>query len=214
MAHPIKADDNKLTAKDKAAKQRSPKESAGDRLISKEQVHAQVAEFSAAIDELKIAYEQYFIGVHPLAPEQQHNEVKRKLRALVALPFKNSAVQFRVRNLESRYQTYNNYWQRVLRQREEGTYQRDLFKAKIRTKKKGEAVKKKDNGKAIETLYQRYKAALEDQLGLPVQIDFDAFRKKIAAQARDLKTKHNGRRLSFAVAVRGGKVTIQAQVRE
>lgn len=207
MARTDTGEHNKLSAKDKAQ----------ERLLSKEQLQQQIIEVEKALADLKISYEQYFVGVLPLAPETEHADLRRRMRLLKTLPFKNSALQFQARNLESCYQTYNTYWQRVIKQREEGSYRKDLFKAKIRAAKvdsksvPGAATK---GAKGIETLYRRYKAALEEQLGLPVQLDFDAFRKKITDQARQLHKKSGGKKLAFAVAVKGGKVTIQAQIRD
>ena len=86
------------------------------------------------LDELKVTYEQYFTGLLPLAPDKDHNEMKRQLRLLRKSPFKNSETSFRLRMLETRYSTLNTYWMRVLKEREAGTYYKDVFKAELREK--------------------------------------------------------------------------------
>src|SRR5262249_40879061 len=45
---------------------------------------------------------------------------------------RNTALRFRFNQLVQRYTTYNTYWQRITRQIEEGTYKRDVLRAKRR----------------------------------------------------------------------------------
>ena len=86
------------------------------------------------IAELRVLYEQYFVDVMPQPPTKLQEETVRLMRSLLRAPFKNSANRFRLRVLISRYQTYATYCERVNKQKEEGTYSRDLFKAEMREK--------------------------------------------------------------------------------
>ena len=86
------------------------------------------------ISELRVLYEQYFVEILPLSPDKQQKEIVALIRKLLRAPFKNSQTRFRLRVLVQRYQTYATYWERVQKQKEEGTYSRDLFKAEMREK--------------------------------------------------------------------------------
>lgn len=180
-------------------------------------VRAGLEQFEAAIADLKVEYEQFFSGVLATPPEKSHNEVKRMLRQLRKAPFKNSAMNYRLRMLEMRLSTLNTYWQRVMREREAGTYRRDVFKAKIREKKIADEARAKTGAgkaeRAIKTLFDSYRAALEKQSGGAQNLSFEAFEKSLLKRAKDFKEKHPGKRVSFKVVVKDGKVSVQASAK-
>ena len=85
------------------------------------------------LSELKVNYEQYFLDIISQPPDKLFEEVVRLIKGLQNAPFKNSTTRFRLKSLTSRFQTYKTYWEKVKKQREEGTYRPDIFKAKLRT---------------------------------------------------------------------------------
>ena len=92
-------------------------------------LNIELDKLDAMISDLKVLYEQYFLGIVTLQPDKEHHRVKLFIRKLRKSPFKSSATAFRMRALETRYGTLHTYWQRVLREKEDGTYSRDVFKA-------------------------------------------------------------------------------------
>jgi hypothetical protein len=184
---------------------------------NKVDVRAELVRFEQMLEELKVHYEQHFIGVLPMQPEKLHHDVKRELRKLFKLPFKTSAMGFQLKVLESRYSSYNSYWQRVLREKEDGTYSKDVFKAGIRVRNEQiEAVQHSVGGvanKQVMDLYSSYKEALERQTNRAHHIDFNDFKKSLVQRARALREQHSAEKLSFKVVVKNGKVTISAQTK-
>jgi hypothetical protein len=182
---------------------------------SKVNVRHELAKFEQMLEDLKVQYEQYFIGVLPLQPEKLHLDVKRALRRLYGLPFKSSAVGFQVKVLENRYSSYNSYWQRVLRAKEDGTYSRDVFKADLRARNANmDAINQSADGaanKQMQDLFISYKTALEHQTNRCQNIDFDDFKKSLVKRAKLLREQHGTDKLSFKVVVKNGKVTISAE---
>lgn len=170
------------------------------------------------IKDLKVQYEQYFSGILPLPPDKLHAEVKRLVRKLRKAPFKSSAMLYRLRNLETKYQTFNSYWQRVLRQKEEGTYSRDLFKANLRERLAQETAKEESNEglaeKGLQGLFQAYRSAVEKHTGKKIEVKFDAFKDSLVKRAQEFKQRHGNKKLSFKVVVKDGKVTVQARVKD
>ncbi len=166
---------------------------------------------------LKVEYEQYFSGAVTLAPEKLHADVRRNIRFLLKAPFKNSAMSYRLKGLERRYHTLNTYWQRVLKQREEGTYHKDVFRANLRERVRQEDENSKTQKGAAErgmhALFDSYKGALEKETGKKQNLDFDSFKKTLLARAKDFKDKHPGKKVSFKVVVRDGKVNLRAETR-
>ena len=127
-------------------------------------------------------------------------------------------MNFKLRALEGRYRTYHMYWERVLRQREEGSYSKDLFKAEMRERNTFEDKRSQTHEgkveKGMKDLFNSYKSALEAQTGSSHNIDYKAFQRSLVQRARELKSKHAGKKLSFKVVVKDGKVALQARIKK
>ena len=167
------------------------------------------------MNSLKIVYEQYFSGVIALAPEKQHQELKALIRKLKKAPFRSSAMNYRLRALEARYHTFNNYWQRVLREREEGTYARDVYKANLREElAQQQARESTRHGRAekqMKELFAAYKEAVERQTGRANSLEFEKFHQNLLHSAKELKKKTGSKRVSFSVVIQDGKVKLKAK---
>jgi len=170
------------------------------------------------LGELKVLYEQFFLGVLTLPPDKSHTMVKMALRRLRKAPFKSSALAYRLRSIENRYSTLFTYWQRVLREREEGVYARDVFKAHMREKnaledqRAGTVVGAAE--KQMHNLFDTYREALEKSTGRKHTLNFDSFQESLLKRAKDFKEKHGSKKLAFKVVMKDGKVTLQARVKE
>ncbi|MBX7138018.1 MAG: hypothetical protein K1X83_08550 [Oligoflexia bacterium] len=198
-----------------------PKDRAGLKAKDAEQrrdLRAELDAIEARLAELKMQYEQYFSGVLPLPPDRLHTEVKRTLRNLMKAPFRNSAINYRLRAIDGRYQTFNTYWQRVLKQREEGTYSRDLFKAALREKQSFEEARSQTAvgaaEKGLHTLFNSYRTALEKQTGKKHNLDYESFEKSVLQRAKDYRQKNPEAKLSFKVVVKEGKVSLQVKAKK
>ena len=112
------------------AQQRFPGE-AGD--AGGSELMARCAELDAALEALKVRYEQYFLGLHRLPPSEEHALVRSGILRLRSSPGRNTAVRFRAQSIHNRLLTYERMWQRTCREIEEGTYRRDLAKVRRKT---------------------------------------------------------------------------------
>ncbi len=181
-------------------------------------LRADLDRLDSMISELKVLFEQYFLGIITLPPDKPHNEVKAYIRKLRKSPFKTAATSFRLRSVETRYNTLYTYWQRVLREREEGTYARDVFKANLRERNALADEKSTTSQGAAErnmgSLFDSYREALEKATGKKQAVDFEAFQKSLIKRAKELKERHGVTRLSFKVVVKDGKVSVQAKAKE
>lgn len=104
--------------------------------LSSSAIDAKISEFEKKLERLYRQYEQYFIGVEKRPPHQPRREVVRMFRQLEQLPMIKTSLKFRFRSLVQRFNSYKAYWNRVERQIEEGTYHRDLARAKARQKRR------------------------------------------------------------------------------
>ena len=182
--------------------------------LPRRELDAEIDRLETKINELRVLYEQYFIQLLPLAPDQEHRELKRLIRSLLKAPFKNSQTRFRLRQVIQRYQTYNTYWERVFKQRDEGKYTRDVFKADVRERERTEEAQA-DTGKSkaekqMQQLFSAYQGALKKNGQGGSNLDYSAFKKALAARAKALKEQHGMKKLKYRVVVKNGKVTIKA----
>ncbi|WP_375769927.1 hypothetical protein NR798_03290 [Archangium gephyra] len=98
---------------------------------------------------LKVAYEFYFMGNERLPPTRAYEDLKKRLERLKASFVRNTAAKFRVQAIATKFGTYERLWQRTLQEIENGTYKRDVAKARRRVQKQAGSDKPKTLG-AIE----------------------------------------------------------------
>jgi hypothetical protein len=82
----------------------------------------------ARLEEVRREFERYFLGLERRLPAKLREEIARDIRRFRA-PRKDTVARFKHANLMQRLMTVERYWDRILRQIEEGTYERDLRKA-------------------------------------------------------------------------------------
>lgn len=84
------------------------------------------------LSRVKHLYEQYFQGIERMEPQIPRKRLDRSLHQLRKSQPRNTALRFRFQTLIQRYTTLQTYWRRIARQIEEGTYRRDLLRARKR----------------------------------------------------------------------------------
>ena len=99
-----------------------------------------INELETQLERLHALYNQYFMGIEKIEPLIPRKEVERKNQMLRKEKIRNTALRFRFQTQVQKYNTQSNYWRRVCRQIEEGTYHRDVMRAKERTRKQDEAL--------------------------------------------------------------------------
>lgn len=107
----------------------------GDNAVSSADASRLLDAFEEALEDLRVTYEKYFVGIERQAPAQRHKEIKAQMRRLEELRVRSTVVRFRLGGLRARLVTYEHYWTRVLGQIEKGTYRRDLQR---RTQRRGQ----------------------------------------------------------------------------
>jgi hypothetical protein len=84
------------------------------------------------LSRIKHLYEQWFQGIERIEPQIPRKQFDRSLHELRKVSPRNTALRFRFQTLIQRYTTLQTYWRRIGRQIEEGTYRRDLLRARRR----------------------------------------------------------------------------------
>ncbi|MDH5493531.1 MAG: hypothetical protein OEY14_16375 [Myxococcales bacterium] len=89
-------------------------------------------EAESDLERLRIAYEQYFMGLERIEPQKRRQDFDRRIRLLRKHQPRSTALRFRYQQLQARYVTFQQHWNRICRKIEEGTYERDLQRARKR----------------------------------------------------------------------------------
>jgi hypothetical protein len=80
--------------------------------------------------ELRVAYEQYFLGLEKRPPADRHAALKKRVQKQKGLFVRATAVKFRVQMIAQKFATYERMWLRTLQEMENGTYHRDVARAR------------------------------------------------------------------------------------
>lgn len=116
------------------------KASAAAASASWSQVSQEVDSVEALLHALRGQYEQYFLGIERRPPLKALEQFKKRLAALRTVPSRNSALSFRIQSLQASAATYERLWAKTLQEMEDGTYRRDVFKARLRRKSSAPAL--------------------------------------------------------------------------
>ncbi|MCS6899237.1 MAG: MXAN_5187 C-terminal domain-containing protein [Myxococcales bacterium] len=104
-----------------------------------------IADLDERLEKLRVLYDQYFSGIERFEPMRRREELERKIHMLRREHIRNTGQRFRFQQILQRYTTFSQYWTRILREIEKGTFKRDLARAAKRfgiapIKKGGEVV--------------------------------------------------------------------------
>ncbi len=84
------------------------------------------------LEKLKGRFELHFLGVERREPAREREEMKRRVSRLKGEFTRNTGLRFRIETLHARFLSYERMWTRSAREKEEGTYRRDVMKARRR----------------------------------------------------------------------------------
>jgi len=158
-------------------------------------------------------WERFFSGGLRVPPEVERARFAQRLRTLAEQTFNRRADQFRVEQLQHRFMSYSQNWERMLRDREEGRLARGEPSPSSRTQPHIEET----NGPTVTSvdpsergsLYDRYVEA-KKTLGLGVRMERSEFDQQLERQRLQLEKKL-GRQVQFEVRVEDGKVKLAAR---
>jgi hypothetical protein len=98
--------------------------------MDQKQFDAMLSDGETRLTRLKMLYEQWFLGFERVEPAILRKEFEDLLAMLRREQVGNTALRFRLQQLVARHMTFATHWRRVARQIEDGTYQRDVLRAR------------------------------------------------------------------------------------
>jgi hypothetical protein len=107
-----------------------PEFETGKERLANDQLTDAAAALEEELEEIKVKYEMYFIGAERMEPARRRDDLKRAIARLKNAFTRNAGIRFRVQALHARYLSYERLWLRSAREKEMGTYRRDVLKAR------------------------------------------------------------------------------------
>ena len=184
--------------------------------LPQEKLAEDLDEVEEAMVGLQVLYEKYFLGIDRRPPEPQRRQLSEKMRVLKTTTVKNTALKFRIQTLFAKLISFERMWDRTLREIEEGTYKRDVYKAKLRDSRKGDkaapanAPSPQISDQMIRKLYDTYLVARQRTGESVAGLTFEGIASRIRAQVPELMARHKARNIEFKVVIKGGKAILKA----
>ena len=166
------------------------------------------------LKQLKLGYEQYFLGSRPREPHMLRRDVDKLIVLYANQPIQNTALRFKFNSLSSRYNAYKRQWDETLRKIDQGTYERHVFKANLH---RGSAPRKDPESEApagaksdSRELYDAYVEARQACGQDIAKLSPERLKSVLDKQAAQLASKHGSGDVRFKVVVEKGKAVIRA----
>jgi hypothetical protein len=97
--------------------------------VNAEELDLALEELENRLERLRALYEQYFLGFEKIEPAVARKDVDRRIYLLRREKIRNTGKRFKLQTLIQRYNTFQQYWQRICREIENGTYKRHVLRA-------------------------------------------------------------------------------------
>ena len=111
----------------------------------KDDIQKDLDELDARLAALKVQYDKYFLGMEKLEPAKERAEIQKINLELGGRFIRNTGAKFRRDSLKNKFLSYCRYWDRILKQIEDGTYKGHKIKAELHERER-EARRKRNSG--------------------------------------------------------------------
>jgi hypothetical protein len=192
----------------------------GTQQLPQEKYAEELTALDEGIQGLQVLYEKYFIGIDRKPPEQERKRISEKARELRTASIRNTALKFKINTLFAKLISFERMWDRTLREIEDGTYKRDVFKAKLRQgdrevadaapARHAPAPSAAISDASLRRLYDTYVMARQRTGESTVGLSFDSLASRIRSQVPELMQKHRAKNIEFKVVIKGGKAILKA----
>jgi hypothetical protein len=175
----------------------------------------QIAILERAVQEHIRKWDRFFAGAEKAVPQVERERIARRIRMLSEQTVHRRAEQFRIEQLQHRFQTYSMNWERMLREREEGRGAAGgspVAPPPAPAEPAGvanAAAPGSVNPQEEVSLFDRYRAAKALQ-GHDVSVDRKTFDQQIEAQRQRIEARL-GQEVRFEVQVDDGNVRVVAR---
>ncbi len=159
--------------------------------------------------ELEVRYEQYFAGIERREPYNERRNLARRLRQFTNRTIVWTELKFRYQGLASRFMSYSQYWDRILRLIDEGKYHRQQVRKPTGLPKPPAGTQDPQN--EAEKL-QRQLAKARSDCGLSGEApSVEKVATFLKAQQENIRSRYGDRPVEFTIDTSDGKPRIKVR---
>lgn len=170
-----------------------------------------IERLSDDLDAFRVEFEKFFAGGRHTPPEELREKIRAALRRLRADPMSQLADTFRIAQLEARFNSFSELYNRRIREREEGRpAHRPPAPAPVSSEPdpaRGVVIAGAVADAQARALYE---GLARDPKSAP-GYDFDSFRRYLERQAETIRAKTGCAGVRFRLALEGGRVKLKAK---
>lgn len=161
------------------------------------------------LDAFRVEFEKFFAGARATPPEELRETIRAALRRLRADPMTQLVDNFRIAQIEARFNSFSELYNRRLREREEGrpAVRPVPASAAEPDPARGVVVDGAVADAAARALYE----GLARDPGSAPGFDFDSFRRYLERQAQAIRSKTGCAGVRFRLATEGGRIKLKAK---
>lgn len=159
---------------------------------------------------LKIEFDKFFNGATAVPPEELRTKIQKMFRRLRSRRIQSAADRFRLGSLETRFNVFNELWNRRLREIERAALRRPV--APVHATRAldpfaGINLEGTGDREQVEALYKE----LYSSSGRNKKTDFDSFRRYLDTQIDRLRENTGCEQVQFRVAGTGSQLKLKAK---
>jgi len=176
-----------------------------------------ITQLEQEFQELSKEWERFFAGIIRVPPEKVRIAYGQQLRRITEAGGVGGIDQYRLQQLQHKFTTYSQNWERLLREREEGRG-RSLAYLRASARRGAPPAQPSEpdtarrppvhQGKG-DDLYEQFISA-KRRLGQPASLKREAFQAQIESQRAQIEARL-GHKVRFEVVVEGDKVKLTAR---
>lgn len=174
-----------------------------------------LSEIQQEMKELEIRYEQYFAGAQKREPQRERTAMARRIRHFTNRPIFQTDVKFRYQGLASRFYSYTQYWDRILRLMDEGKYHRHLSKKPLLPEPQEKSVATPEQGPNETEALMTALVEARKKCGLSgPALTHEKVGQFLAKQKKKVLEKYGDRPVEFIVDSSSGKPQIRVRLKK
>jgi hypothetical protein len=172
----------------------------------------------ARLKQLRLEYEQYFMGGRKREPQLLRGEVQKIISYYANVPIRNTGHRFKFNNLRARFFAFRRHWEDTLRKIEDGRYDKHRFQAELHDRERGlaeggaetpEPAAPRPDGE-LERLFRAWVDAREATGQGSAGLSRERLAAQLEQQAATLRQRFGVAEVRFRVVVEDGRAKLKA----
>jgi hypothetical protein len=172
----------------------------------------------ARLKQLRLEYEQYFLGGRKREPQLLRGEVQKIISYYANVPIRNTGHRFKFNNLRARFFSFRRHWDDTLRKIEDGRYDKHRFQAELHDRERGLAEAATEQPQAeipgpngeLDQLFRAWVDAREATGQGSAGLSRERLAEQLEQQAATLRQRFGVAEVRFRVVVEDGRAKLKA----